>query len=118
MSGLDTAALELMRLAGELGGAKVTGNAFFAGAKTLIADGGLSRIWRDIETHNWSDLADVGIVQGAKIIGVIDPGLAPIAAPLATIIVYARHHPAGAVSEAMLRADGQGGAPTTMNTPT
>lgn len=118
MSGPDAAALALLRLAGELGGERVTGSAFFAGARMLIAEGGLSRAWADIEAGDWRDLADVGIVGGARIIGLVDPALAPIATPLAAIIVYARHHRAGDLGTTMLRADGQGGSPSTTHMPT
>lgn len=82
----------------------------------LIADAGLSRVWNDVQAHEWDDLVDVGIVKGARIIGLLDPALVPIATPLAAIIVYARHHPAGTLSQAMMRADGQDGAPSTGNT--
>ena len=106
---LDAAGAALLKIAGDLGGAKVSGNAFFIGAKVLLANGGLSRAWADVESHDWSDLIDVGIVVGAKIVAAVDPALAPIAPLAAAIIVYARHHPAGTLSSAMKAADGHGG---------
>ncbi len=112
---VDHAAQAVLAAAEAVGGATVSRNAFVAGAKALLANGGLSQAWAAVEDHRWSDLIDLGIVDGATIIAAVDPTLAPIAPLAAAIIVYARHHPAGTLSEAMMRADGQGGAPTTMS---
>lgn len=114
---MESTTQAFLRVAETLGGTRISGSAFFAGAKTLLADGTLSRVWSDIEHHEWSDLVDVGIARGARIIGIIDPALTPIAPLVAAIIVYARHHPAGTLSEVMSRADGQGGTPSTGHVP-
>ena len=90
-------------------GEKASGNAFVKGAKVLLANGGLSEAWAAYEAHDYSHLVDIGIEQGAKIIAAVDPGLAPIAPLAASIIIYARHHPANTLSLAMKAADGMGG---------
>lgn len=112
---VDDVAIAALKAVETVGGATVSKNAFFIGAKILLADGGLSQAWTAVEEHRWSDLVDLGITDGAKIIAAVDPTLAPIAPLAAAIIIYARHHPAGTLSAAMLRADGQGGAPSTMH---
>lgn len=105
----DDAANAVLDAIATVGGATVSQHAFFVGAKTLLAEGGLSRAWAAIGEQRWSDLIDLGIEDGAKIVAAIDPALAPIAPLAAAIIIYARHHPAGTLSLAMKAADGHGG---------
>ncbi len=113
---IDAFSVDMVDLIGQVGGKTVTGNAFYAGAKMLAANGGMSEAWAAIEENRWSDLVDVGIKLGVDILVNVDPILKPFAPAIAAIIIYARHHPAdAAISRAMLQADGQGGSPSTSN---
>ena len=53
-------------------------------------------------------LFDLGIRDVASCIAIADPALASIAPLAASIIIYARHHPASVESPAMEKASGNG----------
>ncbi len=100
---------ELLNIAESVGGKTVTGNEFFIGAKALLGNNSVSKAWTDIQTHNTQDLIDLGITTGAAVIAAVDPALAPVAPLIATVIIWARHHPASTLSLAMQNAAGPGG---------
>jgi len=86
--------------------AKVTIDEAYDMAKAVFGGGGFSRIAGMIAAHDWGDLADLGIKDIAACIAIADPGLASVAPVAATLIIYARHHPAAVKSPAMEKAAG------------
>ena len=77
-------------------------------AKTVFGGGGFSRIAGMVKAHDFGDLVDLGIRDIASCIAIADPALASIAPLAASIIIYARHHPASVESPAMEKASGNG----------
>ena len=75
-------------------------------AKAVFGGGGMAHIADLIRNHEWGELVDVGISDVAKCIAIADPPLATIAPLVASIIIYARHHPESVESPAMRKAAG------------
>lgn len=75
-------------------------------ARAVFGGGGFSRIEALIRAHDFGDLADLGIRDIASCIAIADPALASIAPLAASLIIYARHHPAAVESPAMEKAAG------------
>ena len=70
----------------------------------------MPRALADIEARDWSGLTDLGIEDLTQVlIAVFAPALQPFAGVIAGMLIYARHHPADTLSDAMLRAAGPGG---------
>lgn len=75
-------------------------------AKAVFGGGGFARIADMIRAHDFGDLVDLGIHDIAACIAIADPALASIAPLAASLIIYARHHPASVESPAMEKAAG------------